>query len=85
MVFIVIRFGHSIRGHLQLKVSKLTRPLYGLIAVCFYANAVISSYAYNFFLYEGLFIYWIISVVTATFGGSHADIRADWGLVSFDK
>lgn len=86
LVFIVIRFGHSIVSHRQLKTSKVfTRPILGLIAVVCSFNNVLSSYLYNTYLSDGLLIYWIISAIIATFAGLNADIRADFGLISFDK
>lgn len=85
LVFLTIRFGHSIRSHIQLNSNKLTKPLIGLIAVVFSFNNVLSSFLYNIYLTDGLFAYWIVSAILATFAGLNADIRADFGLVSFDE
>ena len=86
LTFITIRFGHSIRSHIQLNTSKIfTRPILGLIAVICSFNNVLSSYLYNTYLSTGLLIYWIISAIIATFAGLNADVRADFGLISFDK
>jgi hypothetical protein len=85
LVFLTIRFGHSIRSHIQLNTSqKLTRPIIGLIAVIFSFNNVLSSFLYNTYYTDGLQAYWIISAICATFAGLNADIRADFGLISFD-
>lgn len=48
-------------------------------------NNVLSSFLYNTYLSTGLLVYWIISAIIATFAGLNADIRADFGLISFDK
>lgn len=86
LVFITIRFGHSIVSHRQLNTSKtFTKPILGLIAVVCSFNNVLSSYLYNTYLSTGLLVYWIISAIIATFAGLNADIRADFGLISFDE
>jgi hypothetical protein len=86
LVFIAIRFGHSIVSHRQLKTSKVfTRPILGLIAVVCSFNNVLSSFLYNSYLSTGLLVYWIISAIIATFAGLNADVRADFGLISFDE
>lgn len=62
-----------------------TKPIIGLIAVVCSFNNVLSSFLYNIYLSTGLLVYWIISAIIATFAGLNADIRADFGLISFDK
>lgn len=62
-----------------------SRPRLGIIAALFSMNNVISSFVYNTYLYKGLLTYWIISAIMATIAGINSDIRAIWGLISFDS
>lgn len=48
-------------------------------------NTVISSFLYNTYLTNELKTYWIVSAIFSTIAGIQADLRADWGLISFDK
>lgn len=75
---------HGIRLHLRLNTSNLfSRPLLTVYSVIATINSVISSYVYNTLLYDGLFIYWIISSVVATLVGLNTEYKGNWGLLSF--
>lgn len=86
MVFLFYRFVQSIRSHIQFGDRCYSRPLIGITAVLFSMNTVITSYFYNANpSNDSLFHYWLVSAAFSTIAGIQADLRADWGLISFDE
>lgn len=83
--FLFYRCVQSIRSHIQFGDRCYSRPLIGITAVLFSLNAVISAFLYGHFLSEGLLTYWLVSAALSTLTGIQADLRADWGLISFDS
>jgi hypothetical protein len=84
MAFLFYRFVQSIRSHIQFGDRCYSRPLIGITAVLFSMNTVVSAFLYSASLSDGLFRYWVVSAVLSTLAGIQADLRADWGLLSFD-
>jgi hypothetical protein len=56
----------------------------GFIAAICGFNTVISSYVYKVTNKESAFIYWIVAASISTLAGINAEVRADWGVISFD-
>jgi hypothetical protein len=85
MTYLFYRFVQSIRSHQQFGDRCYSRPLISLTAAIFLMNTVISSYLYNIYLTDKFLTYWIVSAGLSTIASIHADLRADWGLISCDK
>jgi hypothetical protein len=84
MAFLCYRFVQSIRSHIQFGDRCYSRPLIGITAVLFSMNTVVSAFIYGIYLRDGLLVYWLISAALSTLAGIQADLRADWGFISFD-
>lgn len=83
--FLFYRCVQSIRSHIQFGDRCYSRPLIGITAVLFSLNTVISAFLYGLYLTDGLLTYWLVSAALSTLAGIQADLRADWGLISFDR
>jgi hypothetical protein len=86
MIFFSIRCAQNTRLHIQKNSTTLfTKPFWGLVAIVSNINNAISSYLYNTYFTTGLKVYWIISIIIATFAVFYADLNVNFGLLSMDK
>ena len=86
LIYLFYRIIQSFRLHYQYSPTVcVSRARQGLTAVLFSINTVVSSYLYGTYKTQPLLNYWIVSATFSTIIGTNADLRADWGIISFDK